>query len=362
MVKTFSEIQESLTPGTNMSARFKKIKEATEFFHGNLDGSNRGKARLEEAFTTDDFPELVAAGFEVQTRAAFREVPDETTMVARQMGVPDTRRHQLRDFFGETYFEDVKEGEEYKSDNPFKLTNIWHGTEKTGRNFALTMERILEGDFHSLANFPGLLGRGAANTRNRKCFRVFLTKDGGFREDSFSMVDTEGLAFETLKDASEYISKQKNTATKSPVDVSTKVLVVPPALGDSARALVGAQGVRETTVMDGTRREIQRSNPLAGIQVQESLEFARQTESDTAWMLLPGQQTDNPSVIHSYLEGYRDVDIRVKRDQGQRIGGGDVGYQEGSFGDDTIWYRGRYFVGMDLAFKYATYASTGDAE
>lgn len=362
MAKTFSELLESQGSGTLNNRRLKAVKEATAFFHHNLDGSNRGRARLEEAFTTDDFPQLVAAGFEVQTRAAFREVPDETSLFAAQVGVPDTRRRQLRDFFGETYFEDVNEGEEYKSDNPFKLMDIWHGTEKTGRNYALTMERILEGDFHSLANFPALLGRGAANTRNRKAYQVFLNEDGDFKEEAFSLVDDDGLGFETLKEASEYVSKQKNSFSKSPVDVSSKVLVVPPALGEKARALVAAQGVRETTVTDGTRREIQTSNPLGGIQVQESLEFGRLTDSDSAWMLLPGRSTMNPAVIHSYLEGYRDVDIRVKRDQGQRVGGGDVGYQEGSFDDDTIWYRGRYFVGMDLAFKDASYASNGTSE
>ncbi|MNY79501.1 hypothetical protein D3C86_2201600 [compost metagenome] len=55
------------------------------------------------------------------------------------------------------------------------------------------------------------------------------------------------------------------------------------------------------------------------------------------------------------------MDIRVKRDQGEIVGGGQVAVDEGSFNDDTIWYRGRNFFGIDKGFTTGVYASNGGA-
>ena len=59
------------------------------------------------------------------------------------------------------------------------------------------------------------------------------------------------------------------------------------------------------------------------------------------------------------LIGEEQPDIRVKRDQGERVGGGAVGIDEGSFNDDTIWYRGRHITGGAATDPIGTYVSTG---
>lgn len=364
MAKVLSNVLESAGFRTANTHNRKVLEAARLFAEGYSGQSHTAAALLKEAFTTSDFPSLLGQAFEVEARAAYRNVTDETALLARRESVVDFRPKRLIEMFGETYFERVAEGEEYKSDNPFKDTKIEYQVEKFGRNYGLTWERWLNGDFSNLADFPGILGRGAANTRNREVYRNLVNQNGTLNGNFFSQTGTEALGFEALKEAKRHAVEADNYRGDGSVDTSSLVLVVPPALEDTATALTQVRTVRETTVEGGVTREIERTNTLAGITVQVSREFNRMLSSslrNSAWALLPGAGTENPSLILASLVNHPDVDIRTKRDQGDRVGGGAVGYEEGSFDNDTIWYRGRSVLGTAAAFTQGTYASTGAA-
>ncbi|PRZ15151.1 phage major capsid protein [Nesterenkonia sandarakina] len=364
MTKVLSNVLESA--GFRIGNTYdRKVLEAAKLFADGFSGrSHTATALLKEAFTTSDFPSLLGEAFEREARAAYREVTDETAAIARRETVVDFRPKKLMELFGETYFERVNEGEEYKSDNPFKDTEIEFRAEKFGRNYGLTWERWLNGDFSALADFPGILGRGGANTRNREVYRHFIGENGTLNGDFFAETGTAGLGFESLKAAKQAAIEADNYRGDGSVDTSTLVLVVPPALEDTATAITQVRTVRETTVEGDVTRQIERSNTLAGITVQVSREFNRQLATgirNSAWALVPGAATENPALILASLAGHPDVDIRTKRDQGDRVGGGSIGYEEGSFDNDTIWYRGRSVLGTAAAFGQGTYASTGAA-
>ena len=86
---------------------------------------------------------------------------------------------------------------------------------------------------------------------------------------------------------------------------------------------------------------------------------ARLGTKGSGWALLHGKSSDLPSLIRTRLNGHPDVDIRVRRDQGDSVGGGQIAPEEGAFNDDTIWYRGRSVIGIDPAFTVGAYASNG---
>ena len=57
------------------------------------------------------------------------------------------------------------------------------------------------------------------------------------------------------------------------------------------------------------------------------------------------------------MAGYETPDLRQKADQGQALGGGAISADQGSFDDDTIWFRCRHIVGAakgDTTFAYAS--------
>jgi hypothetical protein len=57
------------------------------------------------------------------------------------------------------------------------------------------------------------------------------------------------------------------------------------------------------------------------------------------------------------VRGYEQPDFRYKADQGRAIGGGDIVVNDGSFDDDTIWYRGRHIMGVAHGDPTLTYGS-----
>lgn len=346
------------------TSRQRRVAEAAKVFAEGVAGrSHTARAVLTEAFTTSDFPVLLGQAFEIEARASFRQVTDETTSIATVETVQDFRPKKIRDLFSDTYFEKVAEGEEYKGDNPFAETEVQIQGEKYGRNYGLTWELMLNQDFAGVADFPGLLGRGAANTRNKVIYQQ-LVADGGLRSSFFSKTGTDALGYQSLKNAKEYLGTVENQHG-DPLDVSQLVLIVPPALEDTAVGLTTARSVNRTfDDGSGNLTEIEQNNPLAGLQVQVSREFAKQLGSSvrsSAWALVPGASTDNPVLARAQLAGHPDVDIRVKRDAGDRVGGGQVPFEDGSFDDDTIWYRGRSITGATPAFNQGAYGSTGSA-
>jgi hypothetical protein len=341
-----------------------KVLEAARLFSEGINGrSHTARAVLTEAFTTSDFPVLLGDAFEREARATYQGVTDETALIAPVESVRDFRGKKLNDIFAADYFEQVGEGEEYKSTNPFQETEIDLRPIKYGRNFGLTWELLLAGDFDRLVQFPTILGNGAADTRNRVIYERIV--DGGqLNGDYFSETGTAALSYQALRDAKAHLAQQVNQHD-DPIDLSQLVLIVPPALEDEAVAITSARNI--SRVHDdgaGNVTELEQSNPLAGIQVQVSREFGKLLDSGlrhSAWALVPGARTENPTLARVTLAGHPDVDIRVKRDQGERVGGGQVGYQEGSFDNDTVWYRGRSVTGSAIAFNHGAYGSTGAA-
>lgn len=340
-----------------------RILEAARLFNeGAGHKSAHATYRLREAFTTSDFPVLLGKAFEIETIAAQRDAVREFEPFAYETRVSDFRPKKLRDLFGSAYFEDVAEGEEYKG-TTLDETDLEVAVGKTGLAFGLTWELQLSGDFSTLADFPRRLGNAATNTENRKVYGTFVD-ESGLRDDFFGTIETPKLSAQNLYDAINSLSLVEDHRGDL-VDTSRLVLVVPPTLQMEANRIIGSAELEIETTDGVTKLTNRITNPFRDVvQVQVSRTMASLDKSAnraTSWALLPAKDTATPAVVKANLLGHENVDIRVKRDQGDRVGGGAVDVSEGSFQDDTIWYRGRHVIGAAPAWNYATYASNGTA-
>lgn len=338
-----------------------RVFEAAKLFGEGRNPSNFSRQNvLLEAFTTSDFPKLLGAAFEKEAMGAQKAAVKEYELFAFQKNLSDFRPKKMVDLFGNEYFEDVKQGEEYKT-GKLSETDVEIKTGKTGKSFGLTWELQLSRDFSDLADFPKMLGNAAVNTENRKVYEVMVGKSG-LNTGFFGSVDTRPLTSENLIAAIESLALKENHR-KELVDISTLVLVVGPGLEMQARRILNAEKIVRKVVDGGTTTETEETNPFRGmVQLQVSREFVNLNGSSTkhtSWALVPGKATANPAVVKTGLIGHENVDIRVKRDQGERAGGGAVPANEGSFDDDTIWFRGRHVVGAAKGFVSAVYGSKG---
>lgn len=341
--------------------RAEKVYEAATFFGQARKGSPIAQATLTEAFSTPDFPILLGDAFEKQAIAAQKAAVFEFDPIVSHATRPDLTRGKLVDLWENNAFEEVLEGEEYKSGRLHE-TELTHGTSKWGKTFMLTFELRLRRLFSQLANFPTYLGNGATRARNEAVASTLVDDKGQWNTDLFGAAQATALDSDGLKGALRALSLREDHRGDL-VDTSDLVLVVGPALAEDARQLTEVAEVVTKTTTGNKVVEVRQANPFRGkVTVLESRAVGKRLGEgqSKAWALVQGKSSTLPSLIETGLEGHDgNVDIRVRRDQGQSVGGGDIPIEEGSFNDDTIAYRGRTFFGLDRGFGEGVYASKG---
>lgn len=338
-----------------------KVFEAAQFFKTGRTGSPIQQAELQEAFSTPDFPKLLGDAFTKKAIVAQKAAVNEFDPILAHATVPDFQRHKLVDLWGGDEFEQVREGEEYKGGS-LNETDLDHGTAKYGKSYGLTFELRLRRQFSDLANFPALLGNGAVKAKNTAVASTLVKADGTWNDALFGTPTTVELDADGLDAAINALALREDHRGDL-VDTSNLVLVVGPGLQTKAARLLNVDRlvIKQTVGNKETRTEM--PNPFKGLVtllVSRSVGKRLGANQSKAWALVQGKGSTLPSLIDTGLEGHDgNVDIRVKNDQGTNVGGGAISADQGSFNDDTIWYRGRTFFGIDKGFGTGVYASAG---
>lgn len=339
-----------------------RIFEAAKLFRAGVAGADSfAQGRLQEAFSTSDFPHLLGAAFQIQAADAYEATVPEWQEIAPVKTVNDFRPAKEVDLFGgrET-FDRVKEGEEYKGrtlgESAFEFSAV-----KTGNTFGLTWELRKNNQFHQLLDFPGRFGSAARATEDEYVFSQFVSKTGPnstfFKAGSGNVASTAALTRDSLMAAYKTIVSRKDK-DKLPVNLAGRKLnlIVPQALQFEAEEIVN-----EPRISDGGLGT--KANPLFGkFNVVVSYRVSvidTSANVDTTWYILPPKESKHAAVAKVTMVGEENLDIRVRRDQGERPGGGAVGLEDGSYKDDTIDFRGRQVTGGAQLSPLGTFASIG---
>jgi hypothetical protein len=340
---------------------------AYRFFSEAHRGSKRDLADLNEAFSRSDFPILLSKGFDIEVLSAYREIEPEWRKVAAPSTVRDFKPKKFIELFGgREAFDPVAEGEEYKArDKDEAEYQISVG--KFGNTFGLTFELRTNDEYDGLASLPADLAQGARNTEDRETFSQLVTEQGPnpafFNDSNGNAPVAAPLSQESLKAAYKTITSRRAKGSNLPVNLAGErlLLVVPPALEFEAELLVNTPTIEVT---EG-KNKYQARNPLHGkFEVVVSYWAAVLNTSpnvDTTWYVTGAPTNTRPALVTALMRGHETPDIRVDDSRGQRVGGGEIPADEGSFKDDTIWYRGRHIVGAATLDPITTYASTGAA-
>ena len=339
--------------------REERVFEAAKLFVDGKSGANYDRqARLLEAFHTDDFPLLLGDAFAKQAVKAQQDAVKEFEPILTDVTVDDFNEHKLVDLWGNEAFEPVGPGEEYKG-GTLSETELSHQAAKHGKSFGLTWELRRSRKFSDLASFPKLLGNGSVKGQNN-AVGALLTQTNGWDTTFFGSVATVAFSPENLDAALKALATTEDHRGDL-VDTSNLVLVHGPALRSEVNRVLKAIEL-ELQVTDGTKVTKTRiANPFSNVVTPlESRTVGKLLGTKpNGWALIQGKGSDLPSIIRTLLSGEETVDIRVKKDQGASIGGGDLPVDAGSFSDDTIWFRGRDVYGIDKGFTTGVYASNG---
>lgn len=338
-----------------------RVYEAAKLFGEGKNQSNTfAHARLKEAFTTSDFPELLADAFnaqaqEIETRLQAQREFEPILARATVTGFGPT---QLRDIWSPDPFERVHEGEEYKAGTLKAIKGKEIEAHKYGRRFDLTMELWHSGDFARLADFPFQLTNGAIKGEN-KAVAELLTKDGAWDTDNIGTIQDLPFNTDNLDAALAALSQVENHRGDL-VDTGQLVLLHGPALTRQVNQVLTAEKIVQST---GTKNNtIEVPNPYRDlITAVESKALAKEFGAGKTgwWALVQSKDSDLPTVARTVIPGLEGLEIRVKNDQGNRIGGGAIPHEQGSFLNDTIAFRGRDIWGANPLFEKGAFASNG---
>lgn len=336
------------------------VMEAAKLFKAGMTGTAGQRAKLQEAFTTSDFPGFLGKALDIELLNLYRDIEPEWKDVADPYTVNDFRPKKLVDLFGIRDFDDVGQGEEYKA-KPIDETIYEIKGEKTGATYGLTWELNLSQDWDALSNLPGRMANASRRTEDKKVFGALIDPAGGPSKALFTgeyAPSNLPLTAENLE-AAYSAMVTRDGYNGNPVDLTKAVLVVHPALRMTAERIVNAEFI-ETTSGKTTSRE---PNPFRGmfkVVAPRALQsYDKGPNAATTWYILPGVGSENPALAKVGLVGHENPDIRYQNNQGNAVGGGQIDHTEGSFNDDTIWYRGRHVIGGATLMPYGAYASTG---
>ncbi len=356
-----------------------QVLEAAVLMGKAFNGNRFSMLKLEEALATVDFR---AAAFEVLDRELmerYQDLPQTWAAYARRTSVRDFKKKKLVDLMGgRAALDPVAELSEYPARGLSKaLYEIF--VTKFGGRFQISWEAMVNDELDQLSDLPGHLAAAARDTESRAA-AALLTDGSGPNGSFFSATawgrtydETAGtwsggssnliaanpaLTVDSLSAALAAISQRKDPEGR-PILVSGYVLVVPPALEVQANIIMNAS---EIEITDGAKK-IKVTNWLRGkvkIVVEPWLTVLDLGANvNTTWYLLPDPGSARPALFVGFLRGHEVPDLRVKADSGQRVGGGDVPAEEGSFDVDDIQYRVRHVVGTAGTDMIATATSTG---
>lgn len=335
-----------------------------------IKGDPRAALQVQEALSTSDlFRSATGDVLDRELLARYGDVPTQWASVAARTTVRNFKPKTMVDLMGgRTVLDVVPEETEYPTAGTtaaeYKIS-----VRKYGRRFGYSWEASINDDLDELRQIPDTFGTAAALTEDAAVFDQLFNAVTGAPNTAFfrnhaNDTDAKGdplpgpdttpataaLTSENLQAAITAVRGRRDFEG-NPIPAGRLKLVVGYAQEITARRILEATEIRTTS---GSRTTVE-PNPLRGIVDLEVIERL----PGNAWFLLPQTNAARPALSIAFLRGYETPDLRVKSNAGNRIGGGAIDPAEGSFEDDTVYFRCRHVVGSATLDPMHTYASTG---
>lgn len=340
------------------SARMRKaVAEAKSLLGDALAGDRVAMARVNEAITTSDlFKSATGEVLDRELLAAYEDVETQWTKFAARTTLKDFKPKRLIDLRGsKNGFARVPEHTNYPEAG-YETEERTIKVGKFGEAFGYTFEARVNDDIGELDAVPGGWATKSRYTEDDEALATLADPVTGAPNTAFFNAGNGNLFNPTLT-ADSLQTAITTVSTKRDADgrllrPGPLQLVVGPALQFTAERIMNTTEV-EITQPDGTK--VRQSNPFRG-KVQLTV---LANLPGTAWFVIPLPAAPRPAFYVGFLRGYETPDVRYKANQGKRAGGGAVDPDDGSFEDDTVYWRVRHIVGAATGDPMFTYASDG---
>lgn len=334
----------------------KAMIEAKALLEAAYAGDKLALIRVNEAITTSDlFKSAAGEVLDRELLAQYEDIETQWTKFAARTTVKDFKPKRLVDLTRNRHgLSKVPEHSNY----PLASTSASEKTiqvAKFGEQFGYTLEARINDEIGELQVVPNGWATQARYTEDDVALEQLASPTTGAPNTAFFNSGNGNIGTGILNDANLQaaitIVTNKRDKDGRMIRSGPLQLVVGKALEITAERVLNADQIR-ITVGGVTTVE---HNPFKGkvtLTVLENL-------PGTAWFILPTPKAPRPAFYLAFLRGFETPDTRYKADQGKRIGGGDIPADDGSFGDDTVWFRVRHITGGAQGDPMFTYASDG---
>lgn len=364
VAESFGITEAGLMLGTGPAARrasrtprqLTEMVKAGQLLGAAWQGSPYANLMVHEALSTSDL--FKSAAGDILDREMLRQyqaMPQQWSKFSTRTTVKDFRKKYLRELSGgRKRFERVPELTEYPSAD-YSVAERTIQVGKYGRRFGYSFEAQINDELDELQQVPGEFANSATLTEDHVSLQQLANVTTGAPNTTFftagnGNIGTGALTQTNLQAAITTVSTKKdsegNLLYPGPLQ-----LVVGPALSFTAERVLNQVELRITS---GSQQTIE-PNPLNGkitLTVLDNL-------PGSAWFVLPLPSAPRPAFYTAFLRGWETPDLRYKADQGRRVGGGELGPEEGDFDVDGVYWRARHIVGAAPGDPKFTWASDG---
>lgn len=317
-------------------------------------GDRVATMKVNEAITTSDlFRDAVGQVMDVEMVQAYQTVTPQWDKIAKRTTTRNFKPKTLRSLLGTNYsLPKVPEHTPYPVAPGITREDSQIRVAKFGERYGYTLEARINDEIGELQETPAQWADIARRTEDDALLDLLANPVTGAPNTAVftgGKLGTGALNATNLEAALNNLVVKRDTSGRLLV-APTLQLVVGPALQFTAQRVLDTTEV-EITMPDGTK--VRQPNPFRGrvtLTVMPNL-------PGTAWFILPVPTSPKPAFHVGFLAGYETPDLRQKADQGTSISGSAIAANEGSFDDDTIWFRCRHVVGAaagDTTFAYAS--------
>lgn len=331
----------------------------------------QGNTQVTEAFSTSDFKLAAAKELDKEMLQQYQELPSVWRLYTDVTQVRDFRPKRLVSRWRNTIaMPRVPELTEYPAEDQRGADEYAIAVAKYGRRFAISWEAWLNNQaVDELEDLPGELARQAVETEMINAVSNLLNVDrktnlangvntAFFKAGNGNAPTSLPLTRANLKTVIDGMAVKKDPHSGRVIARPDLVVVIPKALESTMLGIIRPIEVR--TTVDGV--ETIESNEFSNLSyvVEPMLDTVNtHAKAATTWFVVPKPKSRRPALWAAFLAGHEQPDLRIKGDQGVRVGGGAVSVTEGSFEIDDIQFRGRHIVGNQTADALFTYCSLG---
>ena len=326
-------------------------------------GDKLARIAVEEAMSTDDFPNVLGDTLNREVRQRYMAFPKVWEPVCARRPANDYRTlrsfapNQLNGLLTAT----GEFGGNTPMDNKADRAATTYALEDYAKRTAVSKRALMNDDVGEFAGIPQDFADAAINTEGYQFTSQIVNSSGP--TGVTGLTSNPVFSVVGLKAAMTEIMKATDPTSGMPIMMEAPILMVGPGLAVDAREVIRATSVELTPQLGATARAVMTENWItsfiSNVIVNPWIPYIQSSNEDTTWLLFASPRPGAAAVEAAFLRGMEEPRVYVRTPNQQRVGGGPAPITDGQFEAPIIEYKVEHTFAFKLVASNLVYGSNG---